>query len=232
MKHAAESSTHDALDPEARCVIVGGAGMDDYCRARSYLKEGDYVIYCDSGLRHMEALGAEPSLIVGDWDSYTDPGLDAETITLPVIKDDTDSVFAAKEAMRRGFRDFLILGGAGGRLDHTLVNVYLLTMLHNAGCEGVLADDGSEMRLVASAIDADGATRAGEADIEDSYPFFSLLAMEGPARGVSIINAKYLLNDAVIEPGYQYATSNEVLPGKMAHVTVTDGRLLLIKICR
>ncbi|MBR0468899.1 MAG: thiamine diphosphokinase, partial [Mogibacterium sp.] len=88
-----------------RCVIVGGAKIRDYERARSYLRGDDYVIYCDSGLSHMEGLGAKPSLIVGDFDSYDDPHLDVETITLPVAKDDTDTVYAMREGMKRGCKE-------------------------------------------------------------------------------------------------------------------------------
>jgi thiamine pyrophosphokinase len=52
----------------------------------------------------------------------------------------------------------------------------------------------------------------------------------GRQKGVTIRNAKFEIEDAVIGPDYQYATSNEVLPGKTAEITVEDGRLLLIKI--
>ena len=48
------------------------------------------------------------------------------------------------------------------------------------------------------------------------------------ASGVE--DAKFCLEDALIGPDYQYATSNEPLPGKTAEITVRDGRLLLIKI--
>ena len=90
-----------------RCVIVGGAKIRDYERARSYLRGDDYVIYCDSGLSHMEGLGAKPSLIVGDFDSYDDPHLDVETITLPVAKDDTDTVYAMREGMKSSAPDWI-----------------------------------------------------------------------------------------------------------------------------
>ncbi len=42
----------------------------------------------------------------GDFDSHEKPETDRETIVLPVKKDDTDTVFAAKEAMRRGSTNF------------------------------------------------------------------------------------------------------------------------------
>ena len=90
-----------------RCVIIGGAGISDYEFARGCIREDDYVIYCDSGLKHMEALGARPSLIVGDFDSHEDPQMDVETITLPVAKDDTDTVFAARTGIERGYKEFL-----------------------------------------------------------------------------------------------------------------------------
>ena len=102
-----------------RCVIIGGAEIRTYDRVRQYFRPDDFFIYCDCGLRHQKALGAEPDLIVGDFDSHEKPETDRETIVLPVKKDDTDTVFAAKEAMRRGFDEFLLVGVSGGRLDHT-----------------------------------------------------------------------------------------------------------------
>ena len=213
-----------------RCVIVGGAGINDYSRIGGYLENDDYVIYCDSGLRHMDGLGALPSLIIGDWDSYDDPHMDIETITLPVAKDDTDTVYAMREGMKRGFTEFLLVGAVGARLDHSLVNVYILSALENSGCHGMIVDDYSEMELISSQADETGEVHPGRVSVEDRYPFFSLLALEGEARGVTIRNAKFGLEGASIGPDYQYATSNEVLPGKTAEITVEDGRLLLIKI--
>ena len=209
-------------DGKSRCVIVGGADIANYARVRSFLKDDDFVIYCDSGLRHRVGLGAEPDLIVADFDSYDDPHLDVETITLPVAKDDTDSVYAMREGMKRGFSEFLLLGAIGARLDHTLVNVYILTALENNGCHGMIIDDYSEMELITP--------HTGIASVADSYPFFSLVALEGPARGVTITGAKFNIEDAEIGPDYQYATSNEVLPGWTAEISVGKGRLLLIKI--
>lgn len=221
---------HNGMCCGTRCVIVGGAAIGNYERIRSYLRDDDYVIYCDSGLRHLEGLGAVPSLIIGDWDSHDDPHMDVETITLPVAKDDTDTVYAMREGMKRGFTEFLLVGAIGARLDHTLVNAYILTTLENRRCHGMIVDDYSEMELVSSWTDEAGTIYPGRASVDGSYPFFSLVALEGEARGVTIRDAKFGLRDAAIGPDYQYATSNEVIPGKTAEITVADGRLLLIKI--
>lgn len=82
------------------------ADIHNYDRVRSYLRPEDFCIYCDSGLYHQERLCAHPDLIVGDFDSHPRPESTAETIVLPTVKDDTDTVFAVKEALRRGFEDF------------------------------------------------------------------------------------------------------------------------------
>lgn len=205
-----------------RCVIVGGADIRAYDFVRSHLRADDFVIYCDSGLKHREGLGAAPDLIVGDFDSHENPHLPVETIVLPRAKDDTDSVFAVKEALHRGFEEFLLLGAMGARLDHTLANVGILLMLDAANKRAMAVDDYSEMRIV---------SREPE-HVQDDCPYFSLLNVSGLARGVTIRGAKFPLEDGEITCEYQYATSNEVLPGQTAEITVKEGRLLLIEVRR
>lgn len=202
-----------------RCVIVGGAGINNYDYIRGRLCVDDYIVFCDSGLRHLEPLQVKPSLIVGDFDSHDNPHLDVETIVLPCEKDETDTVFAVKEAIKRGFDDFLLIGVVGARLDHTLGNVSILLYLDSIGKKGTIIDDYSEMEIVSNE----------PAYIEDSYAFFSLLNVSGTAKGITIENAKYLLNNAEITCEYQYGVSNEVLPGKTAKVSISEGKLLLIK---
>lgn len=202
-----------------RCVIVGGADINKYAFICEKLCADDYVIFCDSGLKHLENLQVQPSLIVGDFDSHENPHLDVETIVLPCEKDDTDTVFAVKEAIRRGFDDFLLIGVVGARLDHTLGNVSILLYLDSLGKKGCIIDDYSEMEIVSDK----------PVSICDQYGFFSLLNIIGCAKGITITGAKYPLVDGEITCEYQYGISNEVLPGKTAIVSVTNGKLLLIK---
>ena len=203
----------------SRCIIVGGADINNYDFIRESLQSDDYVIFCDSGLKHLSSLQVKPSLIVGDFDSHENPHLDTETIVLPCEKDDTDTVYAMKEAINRGFDTFLLIGVIGGRLDHTLGNISMLLYLDSHGCKGTIIDDYSEMEIISSA----------PAYIEDKYEFFSLLNITGCAKGITIQNAKYPLNDGEITCEYQYGVGNEVLPGKTAIVSVREGKLLLIK---
>lgn len=202
-----------------RCVIVGGADINNYEYIKSCLRNDDFIVFCDSGLKRLESLQVKPGLIVGDFDSHDNPHLDVETIVLPCEKDDTDTVFAVKEAIKRGFDDFLLIGVVGARLDHTLGNVSILLYLDALGKKGTIIDDYSEMEIVSNE----------PAYICDQYTFFSLLNISGIAKGITIENAKYLLDNAEITCEYQFGVSNEVLRGKVAKITVKEGKLLLIK---
>ncbi len=203
-----------------RCVIVGGADINNYEYINAKIKKDDYVIFCDSGLKHLHKLEVTPSLIVGDFDSHENPKLNVETIVLPCEKDDTDTVFAVKEAVKRGFDNFILIGVVGARLDHTLGNVSVLLYLDSLSKKGIIIDNYSEMEIVSTECSY----------IDDAYAFFSLLNITGVAKGVTIKNAKYPLDNARIECEYQYGISNEVIKGERAEVTVSEGKLLLIKV--
>lgn len=202
-----------------KAVIIGGAKIGNYERALSFIEDGDFLIYCDSGLAHSDKLG-EPNLIIGDFDSHENPGLDVETLVLPHMKDDTDTVFAAKQVIERGFKSCLMLGASGSRLDHTLGNISAMLMLENAGVSAVLADDYCEMEIAGKE----------EKQIPCDYPYFSLMSVFGEADEITVKGALYPLENAKITPDYQYGVSNEPLPGQTASVTVGKGKLLLIKV--
>lgn len=214
-----------------RCVIIGAAGIGDYERIKKYIRAEDFVIYCDGGLKHAakDRLDRMPDLAVGDFDSYPIEewqkakrfAKEAETIVLPCEKDDTDTVYAMKEGLKRGYRDFLFLGVIGGRLDHTLGNVYMLEYLAKAGAVGKIVDDDSEMQLI-----PEGKTVC----VEEGWAYFSLLNICGTAQGITMKGAKYPLEQAEIESWYQYGISNETLPGQRAEIRVEKGSLLLVKV--
>ncbi len=205
----------------SRCIIIGGAEIRNYESLREYFRHDDFFIYCDCGLKHEHNLGHSPDLIIGDFDSHERPeNAECEVIVLPVVKDDTDTIYAVKEAMKRGFDDFVLIGATGGRIDHTLGNIYALLMLANEGKHAEIIDDYSRMRIIS----------AGETvHIKYGCKFFSLINITGLAKGIRISNAKYNLNDAEITSEYQYGISNEVLsPECDSEVYLREGNLLLV----
>ena len=98
--------------------------------------------------------------------------------------------------------------------------MYILLWLQNHGSKAVAADDYSEFEVVSP---------GSPAYINCSYSFFSLLSIAGTAEGITIRNAKYPLENAVITSEYQFGVSNEPLPDQTAEVMLRKGYLLLIK---
>ena len=223
----------ETVKNQRRAVIIGAAAIGNYEKIASYLQpDRDFYMYCDGGLLHQRQLeeycgqALSPNLIVGDFDSYqlqkgfSLSDFPCQVIQLPREKDDTDTWFAVKEALRRGFTDFLLLGVVGQRLDHSLGNLSILLHLHQQGVQAQLLDDFSQMEIVGNR----------PVFVSADFSYFSLLNICGLAKEVTIKNAQYPLDKAEINCTYQYAISNQVLPGQVAEITVGQGSLLLIKV--
>ncbi len=206
-----------------RCLIISAGEIRDYERVKSFLQPDDFFIFCDGGLIHADGLGLKPDLIVGDFDSCDSEDLarwkdSCETVRLPREKDDTDTLFAVKLALERGYSDFLLLGAMGGRFDHALGNISILLYLDGLGKKALLVDDYSQMQIVGKE----------PFFIKDNCSYFSVLTVAGDVSGVTIKNAKYPLENAKLSADFQLGISNEVLPGKTAEVSVEQGRVLVI----
>jgi thiamine pyrophosphokinase len=97
------------------------------------------IIAADGGFDHADTLGIRPDLVIGDFDSANASiprGI--ETIRLPAEHDDPDMLSALKIGWSRGCRDFFIYGALGGRIDHEIANIQLLTFLSHHGGRGIL----------------------------------------------------------------------------------------------
>jgi len=202
-----------------RCVIVGAAVFENAMFLKHFLCEDDYVIAADGGLRLLNAMGVVPHAIIGDFDSSPCPdGVDVPVRCLPTHKDDTDVFAAAKEALALGYREFLLLGCLGGRLDHTLSNLFLLRFLHENNAHGLLVDEHHEVSLLTS----------GEHTVScRNNCYFSLLPFGGDARGVTIRGAEYPLENATLDTVFPLGVSNGFLSSDVT-VSLQDGCLLLI----
>ena len=132
--------------PVKRCVILGAgpaAGFEKW----PVVAPEDYLICADGGLETAQKAGLRVDYLIGDLDSMPNPALAARYPgkILPVEKDETDTFAAARHGLALGYRDFLFLGGLGGRFDHTYANLCTLLFLQKQGAQGVLADGRHEI---------------------------------------------------------------------------------------
>jgi len=113
-----------------RALIFTG-GYSNIERLRGRLDTGaDWIIAADSGYRTAAALGIRPHIAMGDFDSYRDPlPQDMPILRVPAEKDVTDTMLACEFARDKGCRTLTVVGGTGGRIDHSLTNLFYLESL-------------------------------------------------------------------------------------------------------
>lgn len=179
--------------------------------------EGDFVIAADAGLRYLEEREIRPNLVVGDFDTLRYVPEGQNVLKLPAEKDDTDMSMAIKEGIRAGYGTFYIYGGTGGRLDHTIANLQLLTYLSEQKMQGFLFDKDSVFTAV-----TEGELKFGE--IEGGY--VSVFSCSERAFGVFERNLKYELRDAALTNSFPLGVSNEFI-GKESSIAVGKGTLLV-----
>ena len=209
-------------------VIISGGHIDDVF-ALEWLKKNTYdcIIAADSGMNFLHRNEIVPDIIAGDFDSVDDDSLDefsslseVEVLRLNPIKDDTDTEFVIREAIRRGATSISILGGTGTRLDHVLANVYLLGIGLEEGVEIQLVDAHNRIRMIEDVLEIERSEQFGE--------FVSVLPVRGDAKGVTLEGFKYPLKDAAISCFSSLGISNEIVE-KKAKISVKEGTLLVIE---
>lgn len=109
---------------------------------------GSRAIAADSGIVHAEPLGLAVELWVGDFDSASSALIERhrhlERRVYPPAKDATDSEIAVAEAVRRGARELVIVGGFGGQSDHALSHVMLAVKLARDGIAAMVTSGDEE----------------------------------------------------------------------------------------
>ena len=202
-----------------RAFIYTGGSIDT-SNITEHPKSDDICIAADSGYKNALILGDKVSVLVGDFDSYTDElPKDAEIVKVPAEKDFTDTQLAVKEALSRGADEIIIRGGLGGRLDHTLSNLDILPELWRMRVHAVITDGISRVRYLDSTSTL--IARSG-------YKYVSIIAISEKLKGVSIEGCKYPLDNATLLRSNQYAVSNEIT-GNCALISVRKGACYIIE---
>ena len=184
-------------------------------------KGDDLIIAADSGCRNAIKLGVTPNIVLGDLDSLEEKVIpdSAELLRVPAEKDFTDTQLAIDTALKKGANDIVIVGGLGGRLDHTLSNLGILEDLSAKRVHAVMLDGKNRIRYINSTSTL--IARSG-------YRYLSLLCLSEKAKGVSVEGCKYPLKNATLERRFQYAVSNEIV-GNCALISVRKGGVFVIE---
>jgi thiamine pyrophosphokinase len=187
-------------------------------RSSDLLKEilsHDVIVAVDGGLNHCHQLGIVPNLIVGDLDSAS-PELLAlygrvETRRFPKDKDKTDFQIALEMVLNQENVRATGYGALGGRTDHALANIFLLSIY-----PGTFAISSSAETLFV----------VGRSVSLDCYPgqTLSLIPLNGPVRGINTEGLKWELSGGTMDKHFM-GISNVCLNHRV-RISVLEGDLL------
>ena len=222
----------DHVGAERDTVIVVSNGIGPGELDGVSLPAAGHVIAADGGAATALELGLHVDELIGDLDSVS-PRDEARVTTAggrvhryPTAKDATDLELALAAAVSREPppRLVLVLGGAGGRLDHLLAGALLLASPDWAGADATRTQvrawlGRAKITVIRAAAEL---TAAGPGEL------VSLLAVGGVAHGVTTTGLRYPLDDHDLRPGTTLGVSNEFTSPR-ATVRVARGVVLAVQ---
>lgn len=204
-------------------ILVANGDCDFWPGIGTLLSTAEQVVGVDGGGRHLHRLGLVPTLVIGDMDSipanileeYQRAGIGMHLH--PPRKDATDLELALELALGNKATKITILAATGGRLDHTLANLFLLTRCLQAGVEAAIRDRGQTIRLIDRPIRLHG--QPGDT--------LSLLPLSPQVQTVTLTGLEYPLHEATLYFGTTWGMSN-VFTADTAGISLSSGLLLVM----
>ncbi len=181
-------------------------------------ENGDLVIAADAGLKNIEKFNITPDLLIGDFDSLSVVPQNTEILRFPVKKDDTDTMLAVKYGLQKGYKTFVIYGGAGGRTDHFLANLQTLNFIASNGGVGFLKGEDFSFLTFASKKATFDKKLSGN---------ISVFATSSVCQNVTIKGLLYETENTLLTPDFPLGVSNRFV-GKKAEISVQNGVLTVL----
>lgn len=201
-----------------RCVII--TAFVDGNISEIYQKESsDYIICADGGTQIAEKGGIVPDIVLGDLDSANVIDEKYDFIKFPKEKDDTDTMLCLKYGIDKGFDNFVIIGGIGGRFDHTIANIQTLAYAKEHNVTAKLISKDAECFFL---WEKDSC----ELNKKDGF-YLSVFSYSEKCTGVTIKGTKYPLENGELTNTFPLGVSNEITENK-AYISLDKGKLLVI----
>ncbi len=184
-----------------------------------HTESADLLLCADTAYLAADAEGITPHIVIGDFDHGKANALEGrdDIIRVPCEKDDTDTMLCIKYAIEKGADTLTILGGIGGRLDHTFANLQALAFAEKQDVSAILKNGKNEAFLISKSV---------RIPKKDGW-YLSVFAYDGVCEGVSIHGTKYEVENVSLDTNFPLGVSNEIT-ADFATLDVKKGRLLVI----
>ncbi len=209
-------------------IISGGSIDEDFLGAWLAGKNFDGLIAADAGLAVCDRLGIMPTEILGDFDSlgqiellekYEKMGIPVHRY--PAKKDKTDTHLALELALEKKPDEVTLFGASGTRLDHTLANIGLLTIMADAGVSAKMIDRHNCLEMLS------GRQRRVYRKTEQKS-YLSVMACSPLVTGLGMKGFAYPLSDVSLPAFDSLGISNEITEDE-AVLTMESGYLLVAR---
>lgn len=200
-------------------LLLASAPETTYDYVKQLAQQADFLVCADGGIRHAQACGLTPDLVIGDFDSGNCP-TGCEVIALKPEKDDSDLMYCVRTVAQRGVDTIWIACASGGRLDHFLANLLLLETVEHMGLHAVFYD--SQNRVV---YHGGGEKRFCT---NESYRYVGIIPLDKTLYGVTLRGMKYPLDNAVLHRDAVISISNEAVQPEYS-ISIERGHALVIE---
>lgn len=193
----------------------------------------DMFICCaDGGAWLAKDLGTDPDILIGDLDSCDEERIrdfyddeqskDFDVIKLNPVKNDTDLFASIDYGLENGYKNFVLMGVTGGRLDHFMGAIAALEYAMENRAEAVIIDEMNKVRMLRG---------PGTVKLSDNeYRFFSIVSLDRAIEGISISGAKYNVANYTLDRFSSRCISNEIEDGAAeAVISIEKGTCLIIQ---
>lgn len=158
----------------------------------------DKDVICADGGYSILPSGIVPLCIIGDFDSLKEKPSGVKLVSYPPEKNYTDGELAVRYAIENGYKNINIFGALGGKQDHILGNLALLSVADKLGVSAVIREENLDIYLAKGNFELKTFTGDNisiipveEALISNSenlfYPLKNLLLTSADTRGISNI---------------------------------------------
>ncbi len=200
-----------------KCLIAGSFGIANLKWLNSVVSEYEFIIAADKGYETLKKSNAHIDIAIGDFDSLGYIPRDVNVIKLNVEKDDTDTMSAVRYALENGAEEIALIGGIGGRLDHTIANMQTLCFIVSNGAKGLLMDENNEIT----------ALLPGKYEFPKRKGYsLSTFSMTDKVTGLCEKGVKYPLDNEVLRNRFPLGVSNEIIE-ESAFISFESGILFV-----
>lgn len=207
-------------------AIVGNGPTDHLPDISLYKEEVDVWIGADGGVLTLINRHILPDYAMGDFDSIDDNQKEKihknapHILTYPTEKNETDLELAINKAIQLNPSKVYLFGVTGGRLDHALINIHLLSQIIQHRIKGIIIDKWNYIEL----------TNPGTHTVyqDDYYPYISFVPFSTPVSNLTLTHFKYPLSNYELHLGSSRCISNELI-GTFGTFSYKAGNLLAIK---